>query len=213
MNLFLRTYLVFMLLVLSPYIKAGPFSIADQSGYQGEPVTLTLFDDLTDNLEAATLRISYDPLKLKFNYDLWNAMYPNSDLLVVGEATSGFDAPSATEPNNGMFDVSLVTSHNSVDKKGSLLSVTFKILSNAGLGLTEVSIECLNFDFSLPCLAPTSTERFNDYYVPNTVGKVTILEKTLTVPEPNIMMLMLIGGMGLSGLSRYKNRFNASVFE
>ena len=196
MNSFLKPYCMLLLLIFSFSVKAVPFHIDDQSAYQGSSVTLSLVDELTNNLEAATLRINYDPTLLSFSS------------IALGSVISAFDALTFDNSASGIVDVSLATfSGSPVNlETGSLLSVTFNIFNNAALGNTNVSIECLNWDTAnlTPCTAPTSTAVFNDYYVPNTVGKVTILEQTTTVPEPDIIMLLLTGLFVFSVLLKRK---------
>jgi hypothetical protein len=180
MNIFSSKYLLFILLILPLSVKATPFHIDDQSGYQGSSVTLELIDELTDNLEAADLRISYDPTKLSFTKG------------EPGSVRADLDALFIDDPINGFVNVSVITSlPSSIDQKtGSLLSVTFDIFPNAIPGNTDVSIECLNYAFLSPTPCQKSTTA---YFVPATVGRVNILAKTTDVPEPEIFLLMLLG--------------------
>ena len=204
MKHFSKTYCLLLLLILPVAVNATPFHIIDQSAYQGGSVTLSLFDDSTTNLEAATLRITYDPSLLSYS------AVSSGNLTYASGITLAFDALEVTvDSAKGFVDVSLATSDTApVDSvtgsllpaTGSLFSVTFNVFSYAAISDTYVSIECLNWDPAnlTPCIAPTSTSVSNDYYVPNTIGKVTILEQTTAVPEPGIILLMLVGFLGFN---------------
>ncbi|QSA98387.1 cohesin domain-containing protein [Methylococcus sp. EFPC2] len=164
--------LVAVVLAIAPFAAHSvPLSIPDQSGFQGQQVTLNLLDDLTNNLEAATVVVTYDPSRLDF-----------VDAL-VGTLTGDFSVIPGI-PSVGQVVVSLATFTLPVDQQtGSILALNFLIKPTAPLGITEVTVECERYP-------DTSCK---DYEVPATTGKITVLAATNNVPETATLPLELLG--------------------
>lgn len=153
---------------------AAPFSVsAPDRAAPGDSIDISLIDELTSNLEAASLHLSFDSAVLAF------------DSAQPGQVTAGFSLLGSPGIAGDMF-FSLATPGLPVDgARGSLIDVKMKVLPGAPLGSTPVS-----FDSFLP-----------DYDVPLTSANV-LVQQVPDAPTVWLMLLGLGGLAGGRALRR-----------
>jgi hypothetical protein len=157
--------------------QSAPFELTDDSGFPGDPVTLSLLDDSTNGYEAALLLLTFDPTQLDF---LDAPAGPLSDGFSV---FSGEQAP-------GEWLISLAAAAApSTGEQGSIVELLLRIRDDAALGDTQVSLVCA------PGFCPP------DYDVPLTTGTVSVLAST--VPEPSSLALMLLAAVAIGATRRH----------
>jgi MYXO-CTERM domain-containing protein len=166
------------LVCFSGTASAMPFTVAGTlTGDPGDSVELALVDANVVDLEAASIKISFDPLSLTL-----------TDVL-TGDVTSGFWLVVGT-PSGGSPSEVLVSLASSLDPltgiSGSLLVAKFDIKGSAPLGQTPVVFE--SYD--------------TDYEVPATTGIVTI--SSASMPEAGTAPLLMLGlaGLGAAAVRR-----------
>jgi hypothetical protein len=166
------------LICFSSAASSMPFTVAGTlTGDPGDNVELALVDANVVDLEAASIKISFDPLSLTL-----------IDVL-TGDVTSGFSifvgAPSGGPPSEVLVSLaSLLGPVTGVS--GSLLVAKFDIKGSAPLGQTPVVFE--SYD--------------PDYEVPATTGIVTV--SGASVPEAGTVPLLMLGlaGLGAAAVRR-----------
>ena len=149
------------------------------SGFRGDTVSPTLFDDSVDDFEAADLLLTFDPVYLTFTG------------AAEGTLTSGFSVvPGNPMAMGSLMEVliSLATSGSPVTGgPGSMLVASFLINNAAPFGTTLVDFETV--DTSLYDFSPAS-------------ATITVLDRGASVPIGDTGALMLIGLAALFGLRR-----------
>jgi hypothetical protein len=160
------------LVFFSGNVSAVPFTVEGTlDGSPGDSIELALVEANVVDLEAAGIKISFDPLFLTL-----------TDVL-TGDVTSGFSLvagpPSGGSPSEVLVSLSSLLGPVT-GVSGSLLVARFDINASAPLGQTPVVFE--SFD--------------PDYDVPATTGIVTISGGS--VPEAGTGPLLALGLAGLA---------------
>jgi len=138
-----------LLVSVSPGVGAVPFQVDGVlAGSPGDAVILALVDQGVVDLEAATVRISFDPLILSLTG------------VTNGDVTSGFSLtvglPSGGSPNEVLVSLSSLLGPVT-GISGSLLVAHFDIRASAPLGQTSVLFQSADTDYDIPATFGTVT--------------------------------------------------------
>jgi hypothetical protein len=184
-------------MVASASAPALPISVAGASGLPGASVVVSLDDASTAGLEAATVLLQFDPTRLDYTSSVFGSLFPAGTIL--------FD--DLTNEASGSVIVVISSSSSTLDgSSGSLLEVSFDILSSAPVGLTAVNFRCVPIDPNAAVDAVTNQGSANrlcppDYAIPLTSGNVEVLAQAGRLPVPGTAALAVLG-LGLMGWMR-----------
>ena len=129
-------------------LQAASFFVSGDSGLPGEPVQVGLYDELTDQLEAATIEVLFDDSRLAFSSASLGTL--------LADPLFGF-GPPVVNSSSGRLVVSLAGTQAVDALSGELLRISFDILASAHVGDAIVSFQCLNvstcqFDYDIPLI-------------------------------------------------------------
>lgn len=125
---------------------AGPVTIGGlTSGFRGDTVSLTLFDDSVTDLEAADIRLTFDPRFLSFSDATGGTLTSNFSIV------AGSELPVGVNGDLVELLISLATGLDlPLSGRGSVLVASLVIKPAAPLGTTRVGFETLDaslYDF------------------------------------------------------------------